>query len=546
MSRSSKGWVASGSQRVSQDATPANPMLIEQRINRARAVADSDIVTQIARVAKRRTGRPRLIPLDAAIAGFVFHASGQPHTMSMAEMRRTLHHLTPAQLESLGFPVGVIPEYKRIRSSWRAVLRVVSSGVLVDHDHELDVDAETGELSPCPEACPHVSLTLDEFLTLLVQASLPPGYERGTAVAIDGTDVESYTRPHRKQLDSQGRAFWSADRDARWGHRTATDRRPTELFLGYEAHVATYVPGVGEAPLPLLASGLALRPGVRDRTSAVLGILDCLPGIHEGLLDRGYTTAKGDKLAGPLRDRHVRVTMDLHKTQRGVRPGPGPGLIWLDGHLYTSAIPDRLRKLEPPTLAMNEAEKAHLRDVFDAREPYRFVAHDAHDDERGTQRFRGPAVDGHPFRVRCQNTPTSMREPHTIPTTTCVKGEPCGCGKTVTVKDTDHERDRQPLPWQSTRWAKSYNRRGRIEGLFGAIRYQSLNLNRGFFRMTGLVATGVLLAITLVGHNLVRLHAWHTVRGAPEPWQIHLGEAIDDRPLDKATRTRGRRKRRDS
>ena len=480
MSRPRKGWVTGGPQGVSQDATPANPMLIEQRINRARAVADSDIVTQIAAAAVRRTGRPRLIPLDAVIAGFVVHASGHPHTMTMAGLRRTLHELTPAQLEMLGFPVGIVPRYKRIRSSWRAALRVVSSGTLVDHDHEVQVDENTGELAPCQEGCPYLSMTLDEFLTLLIQSSLPPEHERGTAVAIDGTDIESHTRPHRKRLDSHGRTVWSADPDARWGHRTGTNRRPTEHFLGYEAHVATYVPSVGEAPLPQLAAGLALRPGVRDRTSAMLGILDCMPNVHEGLLDRAYTTAKGNKLAGPLRDRDIQVTMDLHKSQRGVRPGPGPGLIWLDGHLYTSAIPERLRNLEPPTLAMTEAEKAHLRDVFDAREPYRFVVHDGHDDERGSQRFRGPAVDGHPFCVRCPNTPASMREPHTIPTTVCVKGEPCGCGKTITVKDTDHERDRQRLPWQSTRWAKSYNRRGRIEGFLGGIRYQSLNLNRGF------------------------------------------------------------------
>ena len=529
--------------RVSQDATPANPMMIEQRINRARALAESDIVTLIATAAERRTGRPRLIPLDAVIAGFVLHASGQPHTMTMAGLRRTLHELTPAQLQALGFPVGVIPRYKRIRSSWRAVLRVVSSGTLIDHNHDLEVDSNTGELAPCPTDCPQLSLNLEEFLTRLIQASLPPGYERSTTVAVDGTDVESHTRPHKKRLDSEGRAFWSADHEARWGHRTATDRRPTEHFLGYEAHVATYVPGVGEAPLPQLAAGLALRPGVRDRTSAVLGIFDSLPDIREGLLDRGYTTAKGEKLAGPLRDRHIQITMDLHKTQRGQRPGPIPGTIWLDGHLYTACISERLRELEPPTLTMTDSEKAHLRDVFDAREPYRFVAHGKHNKRRGTQRFRGPAVDGHPFRVRCPNTPASMREPHAIPTTTCIKGQPCGCGNTLTVKGTDHERDRQPLPWQSTRWAKSYNRRSRIEGFFGAVRYQSLNLNRGFFRMTGLVATGLLMAITLIGHNLVSLHAWHTRRGLPEPWQAHLGEPVDDRPLEKATRTRGRRKR---
>jgi hypothetical protein len=39
--------------------------------------------------------------------------------------------------------------------------------------------------------------------------------------------------------------------------------------------------------------------------------------------------------------------MDLHKTQRGVRPGPVAGLIWVDGHLYSSAMPERLRTLEP-------------------------------------------------------------------------------------------------------------------------------------------------------------------------------------------------------
>lgn len=53
------------------------------------------------------------------------------------------------------------------------------------------------------------------------------------------------------------------------------------------------------------------------------------------------------------------------------------------------------------------------------------------------------------------------------------------------------------------------------------------------------------LAVTLIGHKLVSLHAWHTRGRRPEPWQVHLRETIDDRPLDTATRTRGRSKRRD-
>jgi hypothetical protein len=226
-------------------------------------------------------------------------------------------------------------------------------------------------------------------------------------VAIDGTDIESHTRPHKKNVDAEGRAFWSADPDARWGHRTATDRRPTEHFLGYEAHLATYAPHVGSEPIPQVVAGLALRSGIRDRARACLNIVDTLPPFDDLLVDRGYTTAKGSQLAGPLRDRHITVTMDLHKTQRVVRPGPEAGTAWVDGSLYTSALPETHRALEAPTAGMTAAEKARRREAFDAREPYRFVPHAKRDATRGTQRLRGPAVDGHPFKVRCPNTPAS-------------------------------------------------------------------------------------------------------------------------------------------
>jgi hypothetical protein len=529
--------------RKSSDATAANPMTVDQRIARAVAVATSDIAARLCAAAERRTGRPRLIPLTGVLAAFIFHASGEPHTMTTAGVCRSLKSLTPTQRVQLGIPQTTEIRYKRVHSGWRAILRVVDRGVLVDHDHDLDVDHDTGEVLACPVDCPCEQVTQDEVATLLIQASLPPEFERPPAVAIDGTDVESFARAHRRQVGGDAASFYSFDRDARWGHRTSTDRRPTEHFFGYEAHIATYAPQVGAAPVPQVAAGLALRPGIRDRTSACLSIIDHLPRFTEVLLDRGYTMAKATRLARPLRNRDLTLTMDLHKSQRVVRPGPEAGTIWVDGTLYSSALPETHRKLEPPDPGMTAGEKARRREAYDAREPYRFVAHAKRDTKRGTQRFRGPAVEGHPFKVRCPNTPASMRMPHTIPTTSCVPGELCGCRKTITISDTVLERDRQHHPWQSTPWAMSYNRRSLVEGIIGANRFQRLNLNRGFFRMTGLVATGLLLAVTLIGHNLARLHAWHTVRGLPEPWQVNLDEPIDDRPLDKATRTRGRRKR---
>ncbi|GAA8843790.1 hypothetical protein DUHN55_09050 [Helicobacter pylori] len=101
--------------------------------------------------------------------------------------------------------------------------------------------------------------------------------------------------------------------------------------------------------IPLLTVGLALRPGVRDRYPAALAIIRRLDTVTEVLADRAYTTAKPEHRARPLRTMGITDTKDLHKTQRGVRPGPVPDTIWLDGRLHSAAIPTDLRELDPPT-----------------------------------------------------------------------------------------------------------------------------------------------------------------------------------------------------
>ena len=99
------------------------------------------------------------------------------------------------------------------------------------------------------------------------------------------------------------------------------------------------------------------------------------------------------------------------------------------------------------------------------------------------------------------------------------------------------ERDRQPLPWQSTAWAKSWNRRSRIEGLNGLARYLDVNLNRGFIRCRGRAATGLLTAFALLGMNVRRLRKWPTTREFDDPWRLVLDEQPDDRPHDHYYRT---------
>lgn len=537
--RGDHAWPMTSSTGVSRVVYTPPALTTAQKVKRARAWADREVVNRLVVSRTRTVGRHRALPLDAVAAAMMLHALGRPPAMTIAGVTRTLWSMSPSERIALGFPPGSVVRYRCILSGFHALEEAMGAGFFVGHDHELTADRVTGEVDECPAGCPFTTASLDEVATGLVQASLPSAWTPPGVVAIDGTDIESAYRARAQSPTADAHDRPAADKEARWAKRTSTDRRPTELYFGYEAHIATYAPEPAGEPLPQLAAGLALRPGVRDRAGAALGILDALHNVTEVLLDRGYTTSRAVNLARPLRERGITMTMDLHSSQRGVRPGPITGSLWIDGALYSDALPDPLRHLEPPKIGDTATEKARARELFDKRDAYRFTPLTRRRDERGSQRWKGPALAGH---LRCPNTPASMRLGRHLPTARCVRGRTCACGRTVTVPDTELERDRQPLAWQSTRWALSFNRRSLIEGLNAQLRYQVRNVNRGYFRVPGLIATTLLLAITLAAHNVDRLHGWHLARHRPDPWQIELGEEPSIEPLDRHTWTRGRRR----
>ena len=105
------------------------------------------------------------------------------------------------------------------------------------------------------------------------------------------------------------------------------------------------------------------------------------------------------------------------------------------------------------------------------------------------------------------------------------------------------EREHQPLPWPSTTWALSYNRRTLIEALNAQTRFSTANANRAFIQVLSPHGTNLLLACFIAPHSAIQLHKWHTKKGLPEPWAVLTGEAPDDRPLGRTTRSvRGRRR----
>ncbi|MCG7321343.1 hypothetical protein [Arsenicicoccus bolidensis] len=535
MSRRTKNRTRSGP--AASRVLIANELTRAQQIARAVGCADNTTMRTLLDHAVPRLGRPRKIPLRSIAILLALHAIRTGSSMIVSQIVRTAADLTPSERRTIGIPAGIAVTDKRIRSGVSALIGRSAVGVHIPHDHP-EADPATGEVIDCGPSCNHTDADLDEILTDILLASLPDGYRAKlpTAIAIDGTDIESHYRRKQPGPATPANQKWDCiDTEVALGKRTPTDRRRTEFYVGYEAHIATILPSGADQELPLLATGLAVRPGVRDRNAAAMAIIRRLGNLTEVLADRAYTTAKPERWARPLRSLGISNTKDLHETQRGVRPGPVPGTIWLDGRLHSAAIPTDLRELQPPRPGDSATVKARRRDEFDRRRKYEFVAHKAPDPVTGAQRFKGPALAG---RVRCRNIPKSMRgDPSRQALTACQKGTPCGCGATVTVPVTTHERDRQPLPWQSTAWAKVWNRRSRIEGLNGLARYQDVNLNRGYIRCRGRAATGVLTAFALLGMNIRRLYRWHTTRGLDDPWRLALNEEPDTRPLDHYYRT---------
>lgn len=267
-------------------------------------------------------------------------------------------------------------------------------------------------------------------------------------------------------------------------------------------------PDLGSPGCPPLIRAASLRPGGSDKAAAGLAVVSQLgkqAPVETLLADRGYTYFQADKWALPVHRLGIEQVFDLHVSQRGTHPGPITGTLFLDGGLFTSALPQRHHHLPAFSLGMTAAENAALCDRYDERAAYAFTTQGKPDRARGTQRYRGPALTG---RVRCPNTPKSMRlDPATRPTTSCTEGEPCACGTTVTLGPEDHFGTRQRPLYGTTAWKASYGRRSAVESANANLKVHHAQLRRGSTRVMGTNRTGILLAFILAAVNVSVLHS---------------------------------------
>jgi hypothetical protein len=146
----------------------------------------------------------------------------------------------------------------------------------------------------------------------LLEASIPAAYkDDSAALAVDWTDVESWSRPPRHGTSE------CADPEAHWGHRNSNLPGPRgEMFFGFYLSAATMTREENGTAVPELARRMTLCSCELDPVRAFVAVLlrMAAAGIPLGdiLDDSGYAHRDAGAWAIPLRQAGAQLVQDLH------------------------------------------------------------------------------------------------------------------------------------------------------------------------------------------------------------------------------------------
>ena len=161
-------------------------------------------------------------------------------------------------------------------------------------------------------------------------------------------------------IGPDGRKRYTADPDARAGHRSSDGNRNAGPYVGYELHLAVqtrdvrwtnYIDKTTLGPeVPGVITTCSLVPAGSHRGDAIVGALiaakdDGAADINDVVWDPGLLAvpARHDGLSARPRP-GIEQTLELVTHQRGIRPFAGEALL-LDGQLYSPLLPNELRDL---------------------------------------------------------------------------------------------------------------------------------------------------------------------------------------------------------
>lgn len=525
---------------------------------RARAIVHkSGVLPALEALLHKNVGAPRVFTAEAAQVLLLAHGQTPQHRMHYTALYHRARGLTVAQRRSVGIPTGATITYRMVESTYSRIAAAWRDGGL-----------------PVPGE--DRAMTADEYATRLLVASRAEGVPATASIAIDSTDYETWARrrswaskvdldidpdnlppdgepriprgsnePGWPCIGDDGRWQHSLDPTARDGYRSGKNRGRSEIFLGWDWHLAIESPRHKQGPTgPGLILGMVLDPAGSHKGDAGIHLIDAIRAagheISEVQADRGYSYTKPDRWALPVKARGIRVAHDLHTQQRGTHPGPRPGTVWIDGAVVTDHTPAHLHDLPGFAIGMSSTERAELHRRYDQRAAWAFVPHSAPDDD-GHQKWKGPARAG---KIRCPNYPPSMRLGWDRPETDCAPGAPCACAAIITISPTEHAWERQRHIYGTTTWAKAYHRRNHVEAANAETNTHRANVTRGHSRVFGTDKNVALLAATAVGINITMQRDWAAKRALPDPWAVALNERILQRPQPTKRSPKRRQRRR--
>ena len=357
-----------------------------------------------------------------------------------------------------------------------------------------------------PDGTP--SAALATVLDDLLEASIPPEHkDTSTALAVDWTDVESFSRPPHHGSRA------CADPEASWGHRNSNLPGPKgEMFFGYYHSAATMTREETGPTVPELTRRITLSSCHADPVRALTPVLTRMPGngiaLGDILADSGYAHRDADAWARPLRKAGAQLIQDLHPHDRGPQ-GTHAGAIIANGCLYCPATPKPLLHLGPLAPAAT-ADQITTHDQQTAELARHKLGLLTADDADGYHRVTCPAAMG---KLRCPLRPASMTRDRSRPEILTPPPHPPACctQQTLTIPPDVAAKTRQKHDYPSPAHRRSYARRTAAERGFSTIKDPATsNISRGWCRLMNLTPLALWLACLHAVRNQRILTAWNT------------------------------------
>ena len=432
--------------------------------------------------------RPRQLSVRTLLAGMCLtQADGRP--AHLTRVHQALTSLPEAEQRRLGVVTG-----------WKHGPHQLTCRQ-VERTFALTADALARDE---PDGLP--SAALQAACDDLLEASIPGEHKNAsTALAVDWTDMETFSRPPPKGTSD------CADPEASWGHRKNNLLRcEDELFYGYYLSAGTMMPEEHCPPVPEYVRRITLSSCRQDPVPALVPVLTALPaaGIPLGdiLADSGYARRIPANWAVPLRAAGASLVQDLHPSDRGPH-GTHHGAIISNGNLYCPDAPRQLLELGPLARdATREQAAAHdTRTAELARyKPGRITS----DDPDGYHRVMCPAVTG---KIRCPLRLQSMTLDRDRPEILTPPQDPPACctQQTLTVPPDIVAKTAQKHDYPSAAHRRSYARRTGAERAFATLKDPATNdISRGWCRIMGLAPRLLFTTCLTITRNQRITAAW--------------------------------------